>query len=77
LNDTEKQKIMNIFTAHDIDPLLPMRISPLHDSSASSASSREPSSEALGRVTPLKMRGKLKAAIDFSRISKLPSVTTE
>ena len=38
------------------------------------ASSRKPSSEALGRVTPLKVTEKLKAAIDFSRNRKLPPI---
>ena len=36
-NCAEKQKIMNIFIEHDIDPLLPMKISPLSDSTSSSA----------------------------------------
>jgi hypothetical protein len=76
-NDTDKQEIMEIFIEHDIDPLLPMKISPspppsLSSSRKSSSSAREPSPKALGRVTPLKME-KLKDAMNFAKTYKSKS----
>jgi hypothetical protein len=43
----------------------------------SSSSHRESYSKALGRVTPLKMPGKLNAAINFARSRKLPPIRME
>jgi hypothetical protein len=88
-------KIQEIFAEHDIDPFLPLKISPSLSSSRKSSSSaqesppqalspstssppresppRESSSKALGRVTPLKVTGKLNAAINFANTYKSES----
>lgn len=42
-NNTDKQKIMEIFAEHDIDPFLPMKISPSPSSSRKSSSSDQES----------------------------------